>query len=214
ITILNNTNKKLSFSVDVSSGTDGHGVPTGFDAERLIFLEVTVKDSRGNVVFVSGDRDPNGDVRDAHSLYVHNGELKLDKNLFSLQSKFVIRLLRGGEREQVLAVNTSSDVLPFVRPERRATTIYGRPRGARKHKQNLEPGASRTAKYKVPSNKLKKGERYTVSVRLISQMVPVNLIAAIQGAGFDYGMSPAQIAREVVKGSSVLWSRKTSVMLK
>ncbi|WP_420411338.1 multiheme c-type cytochrome [Roseibium sp.] len=214
ITILNNTNGKLSFSVDVSSGTDGHGVPTGFDAERLIFLEVTVKDSRGNVVFVSGDRDPNGDVRDAHSLYVHNGELKLDKNLFSLQSKFVVRLLRGGEREQVLAVNTSSDVLPFVRPERRATTIYGRPRGARKHKQNLEPGASRTAKYKVPSNKLKKGERYTVSVKLVSQMVPVNLIAAIQGAGFDYGMSPAQIAREVVKGSSVLWSRKTSVKLK
>ncbi|MEP3430473.1 MAG: multiheme c-type cytochrome [Roseibium sp.] len=214
ITVLNNTNGKLSFSVDVSSGTDGHGVPTGFDAERLIFLEVTVKDSRGNVVFVSGDRDPNGDVRDAHSLYVHNGELKLDKNLFSLQSKFIIRLLRGGEREQVLAVNTSSDVLPFVRPERRATTIYGRPRGARKHKQNLEPGASRTAKYKVPSDKLKKGERYSVSVRLVSQMVPVNLIAAIQGAGFDYGLSPAQIARDVVKGSSVLWSRKTSVKLK
>lgn len=214
ISILNNTRGRLAFSVDVSSGTDGHGVPTGFDAERLIFLQVTVKDSKGNTVFVSGDRDPNGDVRDTHSLYVHNGELELDKNLFSLQSKFLIRMLRGGEREQVLAVNTSADVLPFVRPERRATTIYGRPRGARKHKQNIEPGGSRTAKYKVPSDRLKKGERYTVSVKLISQMVPVNLVAAIQGAGFDYGMSPARIAREVVRGSSVLWSRKTTVTLK
>ena len=68
----------VSADHSVSSGTDGHGVPTGFDAERLIFLQVTVKDSKGNTVYVSGDRDPNGDVRDAHSLYVHNGELKLD----------------------------------------------------------------------------------------------------------------------------------------
>ncbi len=45
-------------------------------------------------------------------------------------------------------------------------------------------------------------------------MVPVNLIAAIQGAGFDYGMSPAGIARKVVQGSSVLWTRKASVVLK
>lgn len=214
ITVVRNTGGSLKFSVDVSSGTDGHGVPTGFDAERLIFLQVTVKDSRGNTVYVSGDRDPNGDVRDAHSLYVHNGELKLDKDLFSLQSKFLVRLLRGGEREQVLAVNTSADVLPFVRPERRATTIYGRPRGARKHKQNLEPGASRTATYDVPRKDLKPGERYSISVRLISQMVPVNLVAAIQGAGFDYGMSPAGIARKVVQGSSVLWSRKASVVVK
>jgi hypothetical protein len=214
ISIIRNTGGTLKFSVDVSSGTDGHGVPTGFDAERLIFLQVTVKDSKGNIVYVSGDRDPNGDVRDAHSLYVHNGELKLDKDLFSLQSKFVVRLLRGGEREQVLAVNTSADVLPLVRPERRATTIYGRPRGARKHKQNLEPGASRTATYNVPGKNLVPGERYSISVRLISQMVPVNLIAAIQGAGFDYGMSPAGIARKVVQGSSVLWSRKASVVVK
>jgi hypothetical protein len=111
-------------------------------------------------------------------------------------------------------VNTSTDVLPFVRPERRATTIYGRPRGVRKYKQNLEPGASRTAAYEVPRNVLKPGERYSISVKLISQMIPVNLVAAIQGAGFDYGMSPAKIAREVVRGSSVLWARKASVVVK
>lgn len=214
IVIVKNSGKRLDFAIDVWNGTDGHGVPTGFDAERLIFLQVTVTDRKGNKVYVSGDRDPNGDVRDAHSLYVHNGELKLDKDLFSLQSKFVVRTLRGGEREQVLAVNTSADVLPFVRPERRATTIYGRPRGARKHKKTIEPGGSRTAKYSVPSENLKKGERYTIKIRLISQMVPVHLIAAIQGAGFDYGMSPAGIARKVVRGSQVLWSRKAVVTLK
>ena len=213
IRIKRSDRKGLTFSVDVSNGTDGHGVPTGFDAERLIFLQVTVKDSRGKIVYVSGDRDPNGDVRDAHSLYVHNGELKLDKDLFNLQSKFIVRLLRGGEREQILAVPTSLDVLPFVRPETRATTIFGRPRSARKHKQNLEPGASRTATYKVSGKKLRRGERYSISVRLISQMIPVNLIPAIQVGGFDYGMTPAQIAREVVAGASVVWSRKTRIRI-
>lgn len=214
IKIIRNDVRGLHFSVDVRNGTDGHAVPTGFDAERLIFLEVTVTDSKGRKVYVSGDRDPNGDVRDAHSLYVHNGELKLDKDLFSLQSKFIVRLLRGGEREQVLAINTSSDVLPFVRPESRATTIYGRPRGARKHKKTIEPGASRTAVYKIPGTKLKRGERYSVSVKLISQMVPINLIAAIQGAGFDYGMSPAGIARQIIAESSVLWTRKSNIRIR
>lgn len=213
ISILQSDRNGLKFSVDVRNGTDGHSVPTGFDAERLIFLKVTVKDRHGKIIYVSGDRDPNGDVRDSHSLYVHNGELPLDKDLFSLQSKFLVRMLRGGEREQVLAINTSTDVLPFVRPEPRATTIYGRPRGARKHKQTIDPNSSRTATYKIPADRLKPGETYSISVSLISQMVPVNLIAAIQGAGFDYGMSPAQIARQIVRGSSVLWTRRSKVRI-
>ena len=213
ISILRSDRNGLKFSVDVRNGTDGHAVPTGFDAERLIFLKVEVRDRHGKIVYVSGDRDPNGDVRDSHSLYVHNGELPLDKDLFSLQSKFLVRMLRGGEREQVLAINTSTDVLPFVRPETRATTIYGRPRGARKHKQTIEPNASRTATYNIPPDRLKPGETYSISVSLISQMVPVNLIAAIQGAGFDYGMSPAQIARQIVRGSSVLWTRRSKVRI-
>ena len=204
----------LKFSVTVSNPMDGDAVPTGFDAERLFFLNVTVKDRHGRLVYVSGDRDPNGDLRDSHSLYVHNGELPRDKDLFSLQSKFLVRLLRGGEREQVLAVNSSTDVLPFVRPEARATTIYGRPRGARKQKVTIEPLGSRTATYEVSGDKLQAGERYSISVKFISQMVPVNLIAAIQGAGFDYGMSPAQVARAIVRGSMVLWSRNLNVTIK
>ena len=55
------------------------------------------------------------------------------------------RLLRGPQREQILAVNTSLAAQPFIRPEARATTIYGRPFGARKHKQNLDPLGMRTA---------------------------------------------------------------------
>jgi hypothetical protein len=213
INIIKSDPSGLQFSVDVINATLGHGVPTGFDAERLYFLEVTVKDSHGNKVYVSGDRDPNGDVRDSHSVYVHNGELEQDEDLFSLQSIFVVRTIRGGEREQILPTNLSSDVLPFVRPEVRATTLVGHPGGARKHKQTIEPLGRRTATYAVPANKLKSGEHYTITVRFIVQMVPVNLVDAIQDAGFDYGMSPAEIARRIVDGSAALWTRNAEVTL-
>ncbi len=213
INVIKSDPSGLQFSVDVINATLGHGVPTGFDAERLYFLEVTVKDSHGNKVYVSGDRDPNGDVRDTHSVYVHNGELPVDEDLFSLQSIFLVRTIRGGEREQILPTNLSADVLPFVRPEMRATTLVGHPQGARKHKQTIEPLGRRTATYTVPANKLRSGEHYTITVRFIVQMVPVNLIDAIQDAGFDYGMSPADIARRIVDGSAALWTRSTEVTL-
>jgi len=102
--------KGIEFVVAVKNGTNGHNVPTGFDAERLVWLYVKVVDADGKVLKESGDLDPNGDVRDLHSAYVHNRELPLDKELFSLQSKFLVRNIVGGEREQVLAINYS--VLP------------------------------------------------------------------------------------------------------
>jgi len=204
----------ISFAVQVFNGTDGHGVPTGFDAERIIFLQVTVRDKNGKQVFVSGDRDPNGDLRDLHSLYVHNGETPRDPYLFSLQSKFLTRNLRGTEREQVLPINFSPDPLPFLRPEARPTSLYGRPRGARKHKQVLLPGADRWPEYEVSGSKLRElGAEgpYTAEVELIAQMIPVNLIAEISFMGFEYGMSPRQIADNVVAGAQVLWRREVTL---
>jgi hypothetical protein len=204
----------FKFGVDVINGTDGHGVPTGFDAERLVFLQVTVTDSKGISVFLSGDRDPNGDVRDSHSLYVRNGEVEKDDQLFNLQSKFIVRLGRGGEREQVLAVNTSVSALPFVRPEARATILYGRPLGARKHKKTIEPLGRRRANYSIDTDKLKAGETYNINVKLIAQMIPVHLIPAIQESGFDYNMTPKQLAEGVVEQAMTLWEKDQKVTLK
>jgi len=209
IRVTRNDTGGLEFDIDVMNITDGHGVPTGFDAERLMFLQIDVTDADGKVIFRSGDRDPNGDVRDLHSLYVHNGELPLDEQLFNLQSKFLVRTVRGGEREQILAVNTSGAVLPFVRPERRATTIFGRPRGARKHKKTIGPLGKRTASYSVEANALTGRAPYRINAKFISQMVPVNLLSAIQGVGFDYGMSPKEIGDAVVAGAQVI--RETSL---
>ena len=198
----------IKFEVEVANGTDGHNVPTGFDAERLVFLQVTVTDATGKVVFESGDRDPNGDVRDLHSIYVHNGELPLDPYLFSLQSKFMTRMVRGGEREQVLAINYSPDPLPFLRPSTRSTHLLGRPVGARKHRATIGALQSRWAEYEVSKKALRGSQGpYIANVKLISQMVPVNLIDEIQDVGFDYFMSPRQVADRVVEGAQTLWER-------
>ena len=202
----------IEFFVEVKNGTDGHNVPTGFDAERLVFLQVTVTDANGNVVFESGDRDPNGDVRDLHSIYVHNGELPLDKYLFSLQSKFLTRMVRGGEREQILAVNYSPNPSPFLRPSTRSTILLGRPVGARKHRKTIGVLSSEWAKYKVtPTDLVGSNPPYQANVKLIAQMVPVNLIHEIQDVGFDYFMSPREVADKVVEGAQILWERDISL---
>jgi len=203
----------LTFKIPVRNGTDGHNVPTGFDAERLVWLQVTVSDQTGKVIFKSGDLDPNGDLRDSHSSYVHNGELKLDKYLFNLQSKFLTRNLRGGEREQVLAVNYSSDVTPFVRPFTRSLMLTGQPAGARKHRKTIPPLTERTAVYKVTGAQLGGATAVTVDYKLMSAAVPVNLVAEVADVGFDYGMSAREVADNLVQGHQVIWEKQQSIEL-
>ena len=200
--------RHVEVSVRVESGTDGHNVPTGFTAERLVWLHTRVVDAEGRVLFVSGDLDPNGDLRDGHSRYVRAGAAPHDDALFSLQTRFVLRNLREGEREEVLAVNQAPDPLPFVRPDPIPNFISGGPAGTRLHKKGIEPGGHRDHRYRIPHEALRAGvPPLRLEVELKAGMVPVNLIAAIAPAGFDYGMSAAEVARGVVAGHQLLWSR-------
>ena len=199
----------MSFRALVFNGTDGHSVPTGFDAERLVFLRVVVTDRAGAVVFVSGDFDPNGDVRDNHSVYVHNGQVPLDRQLFSLQTKFITRNVFGGEREQVLAVPYSLTPLVYLRPATRPFNVLGRPLGARKHKLSLTSrNGSRWANYTVSNRALTGNGPYNVKMELVSGMVPVNLVHAISSYGFDYGLSAREVADRVVAGHTVVQERE------
>ena len=212
IEILEESSDGLEFRVKVSNGTDGHNVPTGFTGERLVWLYVQVVDAEGKTVFESGDLDPNGDVRDLHSRYVFNGELPLDNQLFNLQSKFITRNVRGGEQEQILAVNFSPDPLPFLRPDTRPTVLMGRTLGARIHKQGIESDGYRWASYEVDEDYLSGKPPYSVKVELKAAMIPINLIGAIMEVGFDYGMSARDVADGVLAGHQVLWEREAVLM--
>lgn len=196
----------LGFNVEVRNGTDGHNAPTGF--ERMVFLHVTVRDAEDRVIFESGDLDPNGDVRDAHSEYVKNGELPLDEQLFNMQSKFITRNLRGGERAQVLGANFSTSALPFVRPDPNPNILRGRPLGLRLHKKGIEPNGVRWVKYKVKKGALTGSPPYRATVELKAGMIPVNLMTAVKDAGLDYHMTPRELAEAIVEGHQVLWSKE------
>ncbi len=198
----------ISFKVEVRNGTNGHSVPTGFDAERVVWLEVTVTDGTGRVVLESGDLDPNGDVRDSHSVYVHNGAVPADEHLFSLQSRFLVRMVRGGEREQVLTIPYSPDPLPFLRPSTSSTVLTGRPVGARKHRQTINPLGRKWASYQVGRDDLVGTTGpYYATIRIKAGMVPVNLIHEIEDVGFDFGMTAREVAEAVVAGHIVVRER-------
>jgi hypothetical protein len=202
-----NDSRAIKFKIKVVNATDGHAVPTGFDAERANFLQVTVTDRRGKVLFRSGDRDPNGDYRDEESNYVHDRKLPLDKYLFSLQSKFLVTLLRGGEGVQVIPINKSIDPLPYVRPSTNADELLARPPGARKQSIGIPPNGFRWARYVVKGRLLSGQPPYKVNVKFIAQMIPVNLIADIAEVGFDYNMSPKDLANQVVERCQILWDK-------
>jgi cytochrome c554/c'-like protein len=198
----------VRFRVPVRNGTDGHNAPTGLDNERLVYLHVTVRDANGKVVFESGDLDPNGDVRDQHSTYVHAGELPLDPYLFSLRSKFIVNMGHGGDREQVSPINISVDALPFVRPETRPAILTGRPSRSRKHKRGLPPNGERYADYEVTADQLAQGTPpFHADVKLMAGMIPVNLLTIIQIVGFDYAMSPRAVGDAVSAGYQAVWEK-------
>jgi len=46
---------------------------------------------------------------------------------------------------------------------------------------------------------------------MISQMVPVNLMRDISGVGFDYNLSPREVAYRVASGARILWDKTVTL---
>ena len=52
---------------------------------------------------------------------------------------------------------------------------------------------------------------YHATVQIKAGMVPVNLIHEIEGVGFDYGMTPREVADAVVEGHVVVREREVNL---
>ena len=200
----------IAFRVKVENLTDGHNVPTGFTGERMVFLEVTVTDAAGTVIFKSGDRDPNGDLRDHSSAYVRSGDVPLDSYLFNLQSHFVVQNGRGSERERVIPIPYPVTALPRVLPSPVSLIFTGEPSTERNHRRGIEPLGHRWANYEIDGEALTGKGPYRATIKLIYQMAPANLVGAVQSVGFDYGMSTAEVIAGVAAGADVLWEKELS----
>ncbi len=203
--VTRNDAKGLAFEIDVHNATNGHAVPTGFDAERQVSMHVVVRDRDGKTIFQSGDLDPNGDVRNLHSQYVKNLKLPLDDQLFSLQSEFLELMPHGGERDRILPIPVAQGSLPFARPNESSNLLLSHPTASRKQASGIPPLGHSTARYRVPAKALTGRPPYSAEVTFIAQMVPANLINEISSVGFDYGLAPRDVANRVVMGGFPLW---------
>lgn len=197
----------LRFEVEVKNLTDAHSVPSGLIAERNVFLQVTVSDAEGRALFRSGDLDPNGDVRDMHSRYVHNGQIPLDEQLFNLRSPIVVRTTHGGEREQILPANYAFDPLIFMRPADTPAVLFGGIRDLRLQKKGIEFLGNRWAGYHVDADTLNGRRPAKLNIKMVAGQLPPHLISALAGVGFEYGLTARSLGDKLVELYRVLWER-------
>ena len=211
IEVMKASDDGIEFRAKVMNKTEGHNTPTGFTGERLVWLWVTVTDSTGKVVFQSGYTDPNGDVLDNESSYVHTGKMPLDKQLFTLQSRFLVSSIRGGARERTVTIPYSTTALPFLRPTRLSLILTGESTIERNHRKGIEPLGHRWANYHIDADQLTGKGPYKIDAKLMGQMIPVNLITTVQVVGIDQGISPRAAAEAVVAGREVIVEKTATV---
>lgn len=161
----------------------GHQVPTGFTAERQIWLEVLLRDAKGKLLYASGDLDHYGDLRDAHSLEVEHGKVAVDKDLFNLQAKFMVRNFAGTETENLDPINRLVSPVPVNRPPSGMSALLGSPFGARVSKKGIPPRASKKATYRISVPDGTEGP-LALTVRLRARHIPPHFLISI-GLGDD-----------------------------
>jgi hypothetical protein len=168
------TDNLLPVRVDVRSKVAGHSFPTGFTAERQLWVEITVVDPRGCVVFRSGDLDCNGDLRDEDSYAVLSGKTPRDRYLLNFQNKFTVLTTRGTERQVVISVNRDLRPLNIVRPATGISASFGRPPTFRVAKGSLAPLRIMGKTYPVMLGKIP--GNYLIDVRLNFRHLPPVLL--------------------------------------
>lgn len=164
----------LPIQVDVTSKVSGHSVPTGFTAERQLWVWIEVRDPQGEVVFVSGDFDSNHDLRDSHSHDVLTGKLPADHFLLNFQNRFIALTNKGTDRSVILSVNRHLQPVNVLRPATGISASFGRPATFRIAKGSLPPLATIGRTYPVILPDC--AGTYTLRVQLMFRHLPPNLL--------------------------------------
>jgi len=156
--------RRVLVTVDVVSTISGHNYPTGFTAERQLWVAIDVRDPAGRLVFTSGDFDDNADLRDGHSHQVISHQSPRDRHLLNLQNKFTALTNKGTERSVVVPVNRHLQPVNVLRPATGVSQLFGRPADFRIAKGSLTPLATMEKRY--PIDVPDRPGIYTIDVRL------------------------------------------------
>lgn len=158
----------------VHNTSDGHNMPSGsLGAQPQLWLNVVLTGPDGRWLWESGYLDGNGDLADMHSLQVRKGMIQSDRQLFNLQTKFLITGVKGTDREMYLPINVDVDQLPFLRPGALPITVLNHPPLVRMEAHSVPPLGQRIAKYRIPGELIQQPGTYRLSARMRSRMEPI-----------------------------------------
>lgn len=173
----------------VRNVSEGHNLPTGsLGAQPQLWLNAVLIDPDGRRVWESGYLDRNADLADMNSVEVAAGRIRRDKDLFNLQTKFLINNVRGTDREAALPINFSLDQLPFLRPGAVPISVLNHPPLIRMEAHSIPPLDHRTPKYRIPASAIRKPGAYRLSVRMRNRTEPTYFMRQI-------GCTPDMIGR-------------------
>jgi hypothetical protein len=199
--------KPLTIAYRVSNLSDGHNMPTGsLGAQPQLWLNVVLINPDGKRVWESGYLDRNGDLADMNSVEVARGNIRRDRDLFNLQTKFLINNVRGTDREASLPLNFSLDQLVFLRPGAIPISVLNHPPLIRMEAHSIPPLDHRTPKYRIPATAFSKPGKYRVSVRMRSRMEPPYFMRQIHSTP-DMLRRMNQNMLDLRPGSHTFWVR-------
>ncbi len=172
--------KSLTVAYRVSNVSEGHNLPTGsLGAQPQLWLNVALIDPDGHRVWESGYLDRNADLADMNSTEVAAGRIARDKDLFNLQTKFLINNIRGTDREVALPLNFSLDQLVFLRPGAVPVSVLNHPPLIRMEAHSIAPLDHRTPKFHIPASAFRKRGAYRLSVRMRNRTEPMYFMRQI-----------------------------------
>ena len=114
-----------------------------------------------------------------HSIDVAKGRIPRDKDLFNLQTKFLINNVRGTDREVALPLNFSLDQLALLRPANIPVSVLNHPPLIRMEAHSIPALDHRIPKYNIPASALTKRGVYRLSVRMRSRPEPIYFMRQI-----------------------------------
>jgi hypothetical protein len=167
----------LHFHYVITNTNEGHNLLTAsLGAQPQLWANIVLIGPDGRRMWETGYLDSYGDLANIHSEDVRHKRLPYDRQLFNLQTMFLITGAKGTDREFFVPVNVDIDQLPFLRPGVQPISVINHPPFIRMESQSLAPCGSRRASYRIPGECVQQPGAYRLAFRMRSRAEPMYLM--------------------------------------
>ncbi len=169
--------RDLRFHYIVTNTNEGHNLLTAsLGAQPQFWANVALVGPDGRRLWETGYTDSYGDLANIHSEDVRHMRVPFDRQLFNLQTMFLITGAKGTDREFFVPVNVDIDQIPFIRPGVQPISVINHPPFIRMESQSLAPLGSRRVPYRIPGERIQQPGTYRLSFRMRSRAEPMYLM--------------------------------------